>query len=246
MQDHTNLTYLADFIARRRQRHKIRILFSGIMALFGAGVLPLLLILLITGCLSYLIILVTVVFSAGAAWKSFLVMASILTLVYLILLAISFRNAWTLRWYFFSDSERRPSKDWLNGVVQQPLFYAPLGIDLLDDDAPQPMLLRLTARSANALAKFLLQWKLSKSLVPLDSGRCPELLKKIISVGGSCKMQNLLEPDQALASLHDPITYLLVLDILSINELWTNTWISSSCRERLLPHAVDSRNIPAA
>jgi len=240
-QDQPSLDFLAEFIARRRQRWGIRLILSGLIALLGALILPIVLITLAILSLFYLIILVSVIFKFEVAERCILVLSGILALLYFIFLFISFRSEWELRWIFFSNSERRPPKEWLTGAQSGPLFYTSLGIDLLDDDVPPPLFLRITRGPATALAKFLIQWKIYRSLRGLNFSQSAGILKKIISTGGTCKIKDLHNPDQPVSSLHDPISYLLVLDILSVNELWTSAWVSATYRDRLMPQAVDSR-----
>ncbi|HTV48544.1 MAG TPA: hypothetical protein VMG59_08870 [Phycisphaerae bacterium] len=236
-QEHLNLEYLAKFIARRRQHWGIRLVFSGIVALLVALILPLMIITLLICCSAYFLIFVAVLFKFSVAEHIIIILSGILVLIYLILLAISFRNEWELRWVFFSNSEHRPPKDWLTGTVHGPLFYTSLGIDLLDDDVPPPLLLRFVSFPAVLMVKFLIQWKIFRSLKRVDSGRCAPLLQKAISAGGSSKIKDLHESGQPVSTLHDPVSYLLVLDILSVNELWTSVWLSATYREKLMPHA---------
>ncbi|HMD53570.1 MAG TPA: hypothetical protein VKJ65_03350 [Phycisphaerae bacterium] len=244
--DQPSLDYLAEFIARRRQHWGIRLILSGLVALLGALVLPIVLISLAIFSLFYLIILVSVVFKFEVAERCILVLSGVLALLYFVFLFISFRSEWEMRWIFFSNSERRPPKEWLTGTQTGPLFYTSLGIDLLDDDVPPPLFLRITRGPAIALAKFLIQWKIYRSLRQIDYRQCAPILKKIISTGGTGKIKDLHDPDQPDSSLHDPISYLLVLDILSVNELWTSAWVSATYRDKLMPQAVDSRATPVA
>jgi hypothetical protein len=219
----------------RRMELQRRRLVAGVVARGVAGLMGMLLMPLIGFAIAigmgYLLVVILIA-STTQGQRDALVVILLLLLyaIYLSMVGMAFRSEYQTGIFLYESAQNKPPEEFLSQPRLVPFFYAPMGLDLLHDDAPVNILMRLPVYWARILARVAIQLKVDKSVKHFDPLPAARILAQLAARGEGIKTEELVPEGGTLASLHDPITYLIVLDMIGVGPAWSKIWLQSDIR----------------
>jgi hypothetical protein len=226
-----------DFWLRRMDLRR-RKLVGGVIARAVAGTAGMLLTPLIgfviAICFGYLLV-VFVIATTTQTERDVLAVVLLLVIygIYLGMVGWAFRSEYQTGLFLYEGAQHKPPADIIRQPKMVPFFYVPLGLDLLQDDAPVGILMRLPVYWARILARAAIQLRVYRSVKEFNPAPAAQILAELAKRGEGIKTEELLQPDASLEILHDPITYLIVLDMIGITPAWSKIWLNPEIRRSI-------------
>jgi hypothetical protein len=162
-----------------------------------------------------------------------LVALFILYAVYGALVAWAFRSEYQTGLFLYEGAQHRPPADIILHPQSAPFFYAPIGLDLMHDDAPVNIIMKLPTFWARIFARAAIQWRIYRSVKHYDAFPAARILAELARRGEGIKTEELLSDGAALDTLHQPLAYLIVLDMIGIAPAWSKIWLSPDIRRAI-------------
>ncbi len=222
-------------IDRRRRGLMWGVILRAAGGACGALLTPLILIAIATGFF-YLLVIVFIAYTTMHQREIiFGIFLSIIYLIYLGMLAWAFRSEYQTGLFLYQGAQRRPPADLIVQTKMEPFLYVPIGLDLLHDDAPVSLLMKLPVYWARILARAWIQWQVYRSIKNENPMPAAQILTELARHAQGVNTEALLNDGAQLAVLHPPLTYLMVLDMIGISPAWSKVWLSPELRRSLPP-----------
>ncbi len=221
---------IADAVRKNRRN----ILIKGVIGTVGAFLTPMLAGAVAILMMFYIVIWIIVVGSAAVAVHIGAAIFVVWVLFYMGLMVAAWKHEWVARNFFYQSSERRPPADLFPRDMAGPVFYIPLGMDLLQDDVPPHWLLRIACFWAYILVKATLQWKVFRFAANADHVSAARIMLAIANASGSSiEVDPLLNNGMTKPQLHSALCTLMILDLAALNTDWSKVWLNRPVREQL-------------
>ncbi len=216
--------------ALRRQRGLILLQAAG--AVVGLLLTPVLLGLLALIMMFYLVFLVLL---AGDTAAEHLAVAAFILflLIYAGLVMFAWKREKAIRSFYYQSSQKRPPEGFCLPGTAAPLYYIPLGTDLMNDDVPPHWLIRLPSIWAGILVRVWLQWQIYNYVKTADTTAAAQLLEDLARAGGSINLDKLSNEKWPRPRLHAALSILFILDLAAVSTNWSKVWLHGSTMEQL-------------
>lgn len=216
--------------ALRRQRGLI--LLQGLGAVIGMVLTPVLLGLLALIMMFYLVFLVLL--SGDVVAEHLGLLAFLLfVLIYSGLVFVAWKRETAIRRYYYQSSQKRPPAGFCPPGTAAPLYYIPLGTDLMNDDVPPHWLIRVPSIWAGLLVRVWLQWQVYRYVKNADTDTAAQLLLELARAGESVNMEKLTADQWPRPRLHVALSVLFILDLAAINTTWSKVWLHGTTLDQL-------------
>ena len=216
--------------ALRRQRGLILLQAAG--GVIGTVLTPVLLGLIALLMMFYIVILVLLNKDVAAEH-----MGVTAFFVFLLIYAVLFFFAWkrekTIRSYYYKSSQKKPPEEFCPPGTTVPLYYIPLGSDLMHDDVPPHWLIRLPSIWAGLLVRVWLQWQVYRYVKKADAGTAALFLLELARAGESVNTDKLSADQWPHPRLHVALSVLFILDLAAINTNWSKVWLHHTTMDQL-------------
>ncbi|MCL5769779.1 MAG: hypothetical protein M1588_00455 [Planctomycetes bacterium] len=221
-------------ILRRHERRQFgRITLALVLGSIGAVLSPLLLVVVAALFLFYFVMEAILLSTVGSVYAIVTGLTIGLTVLYFVGLVISLRKEWVTHRHFLGLSEKRPPEGMRPPAITGPEFYISLSPDLIEDDVPPSWALRLPTFWASILIKAWMDRSIYYAVTSADRYQAAHILWKLAGEAYPPSLEELGFPKDSMPKIFLPLCYLLVLDIINLNELWTKAWVNEYFRPRL-------------
>jgi hypothetical protein len=216
------------------RKNRRNILIKAVVGISGALITPILISAVATLMMFYIVIWIIVVGSADVALRIGAGIFAVWVLFYLGLMVVAWKREWVTRNFFYQSSERRPPTDIFPRSIPGPIYYIPLGMDLLQDDVPPHWLVRIPCFWADILVKARLQWKVYRFAANEDHVSAAQIILAIAQApGASIDVDPLMNHGMTKPQIHAALCTLMILDLAALNTDWSKVWLNRAVREQL-------------
>ncbi len=153
--------------------------------------------------------------------------------VYFTLLAWAFKSEYQTGLFYYQGAQHQPPADMIRQPQSTPFLYAPIGLDLLHDDTPVGIIMKLPTFWARIFARAAIQWRIYQSVKHYNPMPAAQILAQLARRGEGIKTEELVDEGTPMDTLHGPLTYLMVLDMIGIGPAWSKIWLSPEVRRSI-------------
>ncbi len=216
--------------ALRRQRGLILLQAAG--GVIGMVLTPVLLGLLALTMMFYIAIWVMLSQDVAAEhWG--LAIFLVFVVIYVGLFLLAWKREKAIRIYYYQSNQKKPPEEYCPPGTTTPIYYIPLGTDLMNDDVPPHWLIRLPSIWASLLVRVWLQWQVYRYVQKADAGTAALLLLELARAGESVNMDKLSATQWPHSRLHVALSVLFILDLAAINTNWSKVWLHHTTMDQL-------------
>lgn len=182
----------------------------------------------------YLLVIFVIV-NTTSSERTIMVLIFLLALyaVNFTMLAWAFRSEYQTGLFFYQGAQHQPPADMIRQPQSSPFLYAPLGLDLLHDDTPVGILMKLPTFWARIFARATIQWQIYQSVKHCNPAPAARILAQLARRGEGIKTEELVAEGIPMDTLHASLAYLIVLDMIGIAPGWTKIWLNPEIRRSI-------------